>query len=138
MTNNILKFGVVLISLMAPIGAHAQGVVDGAANGADRGNAAAGPVGAVVGGVVGGVTGGVNGLLGIDQRPRFRDYVVREHRPSYRYSQDVRTGAILPMEGVQYYEVPSEYGATPYRYAVVNDQTVLVDPATGRIVQIVN
>lgn len=138
MTNNILKFGAVLISLMAPMCAHAQGVAAGAANGADRGNAAAGPVGAVVGGVVGGVAGGVDGLLGIDQRPRFRDYVVHEHRQSYRYSEDVRAGAILPSDGVQYYEVPPEYGVTTYRYAVVNDRTVLVDPSTHRIVQIID
>jgi hypothetical protein len=137
MTNNFFKFSAVLISLLAPIDAHAQGVADGAANGAQRGNAAAGPVGAVVGGVVGGVTGGVDGLLGIDQRPRFHDYVVREHRPSYRYSEDVRAGAILPTDGVQYYEVPPEYGVTTYRYAIVNDRTVLVDPGTHRIVQIV-
>jgi hypothetical protein len=105
---NMLKFGAVLLSLslLAPIGAQAQGVVGGAANGADQGNAVAGPVGAVVGGV----TGGVDGLLGIDQRPRFRDYVVREHHPSYQYSEAVRTGAVLPMDGVVYYDVPPEYG----------------------------
>ncbi len=138
MTNNMLKYGAVLLSLLAPIGAHAQGVIGGAANGADQGNAAAGPVGAVVGGVVGGVTGGVDGLLGIDQRPRFRDYVVHEHHPSYRYNEALRTGAVLPMEGVQYYDVPPEYGVKVYRYAIVNDQTVLVDPRTHEIVQIVN
>jgi hypothetical protein len=138
MTNNILKFGAVLISLMAPVCANAQGVAAGAADGADRGNAAAGPVGAVVGGVVGGVAGGVGGLLGIDQRPRFHEYVVHEHRPSYRYSEDVRAGAILPPDGVQYYEVPPEYGVTTYRYAIVNDRTVLVDPSTHRIVQIID
>ena len=137
---NMLKFGAVLLSLslLAPIGAQAQGVVGGAANGADQGNAVAGPVGAVVGGVVGGVTGGVDGLLGIDQRPRFRDYVVREHHRSYQYSEAVRTGAVLPMDGVVYYDVPPEYGVGAYRYAVVNNETVLVDPRTHEIVQIVD
>jgi hypothetical protein len=140
MTSKMLKFGAVLLSLslLAPIGARTQGVGGGAANGADQGNAVAGPVGAVVGGVVGGVTGGVDGLLGIDQRPRFRDYVVREHHPSYRYSEAVRTGAILPEDGVAYYDVPPEYGVRTYRYAIVNDQTVLVDPRTHEIVQIVD
>ncbi len=138
MTNDMLKYGAVLLSLLAPIGARAQGVGGGANNGAEQGNAVAGPVGAVVGGVAGAVTGGVDGLLGIDQRPRFRDYVGHEHHPSYRYNEAVRTGAILPGEGVAYYDVPAEYGVRTYRYAIVNDQTVLVDPSTGRIVQIVD
>jgi hypothetical protein len=138
MTNNMLKYSAVLLLLLAPIGANAQGVVGGAANGADQGNAVAGPVGAVVGGAVGAVTGGVDGLLGIDQRPRFRDYVVHERHPSYRYGEEVRTGVILPADGVQYYDVPPEYGVRTYRYAIVNDQTVLVEPGTRRIVQIVN
>ena len=137
MTNKLLVGGALLISFLAPIGAQAQGVVDGAANGANQGNHDAGPVGAIIGGVVGGVTGGVNGLLGIDQRPRFRDYVTSEHRPSYRYQEEVRDGAVLPSDGVIYYDVPPEYGVKGYRYTVVNDQTVLVDPSTHAIVQIV-
>jgi flavorubredoxin len=34
-------------------------------------------------------------------------------------------------------EVPKEYGVTKYRYTVVNDRTVLVDPGTHRIVQVI-
>jgi uncharacterized protein DUF1236 len=117
--------------------AQAQGVVGGAQRGAEEGAAAAGPVGGVVGGVLGGVAGGVAGLLGVDQRPRFRQYVVREGRPSYRYQEDVRVGAVLPSSGVQYYEVPQEYGVREYRYTVVNDRVVLVEPRTRRIVQII-
>jgi hypothetical protein len=117
--------------------AQAQGVVGGAQRGAEEGAAAAGPVGGVVGGVLGGVAGGVAGLLGVDQRPRFRQYVVREGRPSYRYREDVRVGAVLPSSGVEYYEVPQEYGVREYRYTVVNDRIVLVEPRTRRIVQIV-
>jgi hypothetical protein len=117
--------------------AQAQGVVGGAQRGAEEGAAAAGPVGGIVGGVLGGVAGGVAGLLGVDQRPRFRQYVVREGRPSYRYQEDVRVGAVLPSSGVQYYEVPQEYGVREYRYTVVNDRVVLVEPRTRRIVQII-
>jgi Protein of unknown function (DUF1236) len=137
MTRNILKSGALIICLVAPIGAHAQGIAAGAANGADQGNAAAGPVGAVVGGVLGGVTGGIDGLLGLNQRPRFREYVIAQHRASYVYADDMRVGAILPPDGVVYYDVPVEYGASGYRYTVVNNQTVLVDPRTHTIVQIV-
>ena len=137
MTNHILKCSVLAIALMAPAGVQAQGVVNGASNGAEEGNHAAGPVGAVVGGAVGAVTGGINGLLGIDQRPRFRRYVVEEHLPSYRYEQNLAVGVVLPADNVRYYEVPREYGVTKYRYTVVNDEVVLVDPGTRRVVQIV-
>jgi hypothetical protein len=134
---HIFKTSALLIALMAPLAADAQGVVKGAANGAEQGNDAAGPVGAIVGGAVGAVTGGINGLLGIDQRPRFRQYVIKEHRPSYQYQESLAVGGVLPAEGVEYYEVPPEYGVTKYRYTVVNDRVVLVEPGTRRIVQIV-
>ena len=114
-----------------------QGVPNGVERGSRDGERAAGPVGAVVGGVIGGVVGGVNGILGVDQRPRFRSYAVEQHRPSYRYNEDVRIGAVLPEQGVTYYDVPPEYGVHEYRYTVVNDRTVLVDPRTHRIVEVV-
>ena len=69
----------------------------------------------------------VAGLLGADQRPRFRHYVVTErHTPSYRWGGRVAVGETLPTEGVTYYEVPAEYGVRDYRYTVVNGHTVLV------------
>ena len=120
-----------------PVVAQAQGVPGGVERGSREGERAAGPVGAVVGGVIGGVVGGVTGVLGVDQRPRFRSYVVEQRRPSYQYSEDVRVGAVLPEQGVTYYDVPPEYGARDYRYTVVNNRTVLVDPRTHRIVDVV-
>ena len=57
--------------------------------------------------------------------------------PSYRYQDEVRVGAVLPSAGVTYYEVPAEYGVRNYRYTRVNNRTVLVDPRTHQIVQIV-
>ncbi len=65
---------------------------------------------------------------------------VERHYPSYEYRDDLRVGAVLPEEGVTYYEVPPEYtSAREYRYTVVNgDNTVLVDPRTHTIVQIVD
>ena len=91
----------------------------------------------MVGGVVGSVVGRVASVLGVDQRPRFHSYVVEQHRPSYRYGEEVRVGAVLPEEGVTYYDVPPEYGVHDYRYTVVNGRTVLVEPRTRRIVEIV-
>lgn len=122
-----------------PLTAQTQGIAGGAARGAQEGGEAAGPLGAAVGGVVGGVTGGVAGLLGVDQRPRFRDYVIREHRSAYRLREPVRVGTVLPPTGVTYYAIPREFGVGPeYRYAVVNDVVVLVDPITRQVVEVVD
>src|SRR4029079_6912216 len=92
-----------------------------------------GPVGAVVGGVGGAIVGGIAD----DRRSQFNTYVVKERRNSYKYDRDVVAGAELPSSGVTYYEVPSEYGVKNYRYTVVNNRTVLVDPHSHRIVQII-
>ena len=75
---------------------------------------------------------------GVEDRPRFREYVVREHHPSYRYDNDFQVGAVLPESGVVYYDVPADYHVTGYRYTFVNDHAVLVDPRTHRIVQIID
>src|ERR1700758_5007751 len=83
-----------LVALFAGSPASAQGTVRGAQEGAAEGGRAAGPVGAVVGGAVGAATGTIGGILGVQDRPRFREYVVREKRPSYRYQQDVRVGTV--------------------------------------------
>src|SRR4029077_10301168 len=123
----------IVVAVYLPIASPAQGVPGGVERGARDGERAAGPVGAVVGGVIGGVVGGVGGILGVDERPRFRSYVVEQRRPSYQYREDVRVGAVLPEQGVTYYEVPQEYGVRDYRYTVVNGRTVLVDPRTHRI-----
>ena len=128
---------VVVASLTMPLAAQAQGIAGGAQRGAEEGAAAAGPIGGVIGGVVGGVAGGITGLLGVDQRPQFRQYVVRQGTPSYRYQDEVRVGTVLPSSGVQYYEVPAEYGVRGHRYTVVNDRVVLVEPSTRRIVQVI-
>jgi hypothetical protein len=134
---SILVAGALAFCLSASPSTYAQGVLPGAQNGAEQGNDAAGPVGGVVGGAVGAVTGGINGLLGIKERPRFKQYVIKQHPRSFTYDEPVTVGAVLPPDGIEYYEVPAQYGHVTYRYTVVNDEVVLVDPGTRRIVQIV-
>lgn len=148
MRNTVLMAAALAAGIAAaPVsGALAQGTIPGAASGArsgaDTGAAVGGPVGGVVGGVVGGAvgaaTGTVGGILGIDTRPRFRTYVESRNVPSYRYREEVRVGTVLPADGVTYYEVPAEYGVRDHRYTVVNDRTVLVEPRTRRIVEIID
>jgi Protein of unknown function (DUF1236) len=131
------RFGIAVVTalLASPLAVQAQGVPAGAERGAAEGSAVGGPVG----GAVGGVAGGVGGLLGINEAPRFHDYVIREHRSSYHYGEEPRVGMILPPAGVVYYRVPREYGVSPrYRYTVVNNEPVLVDPQTRRVVQVID
>lgn len=139
MKPHVLAVALSTLLLAAPVAAQAQGIVGGAQRGANQGDDAAGPVGAVVGGAVGAVVGGVDGLLGVRQRPRFREYVVNEHVPSYAWTGEVQPGVVLPDTGITYYEVPAGYGVrSGYRYTVINGETVLVDPATRRVVQVVD
>jgi hypothetical protein len=77
------------------------------------------------------------GSIAVDQRPAFREYIVRERVPTYTIPDRVIVGGVLPEAGITYYDVPQTYGATPYRYTVVNGQTVLVEPRSRRIVQVV-
>jgi hypothetical protein len=136
-TNSIFA-AAVFAALALPLTAQAEGTVRGAQEGAEEGGRAAGPLGAIVGGAVGAATGTVGGILGVEDRPRFREYVVRERRPSYRYTEEIRVGTVLPESGVTYYEVPAEYHAPNYRYTYVNERPVLVDPRTRRIVEIID
>lgn len=137
MKRTMMALAMISAGALIPAVASAQGVPGGIERGARDGERAAGPVGAIVGGTVGGVVGGVAGVLGVDQRPRFRSYVVEQHRPSYRYQENLAAGAVLPEDDVTYYDVPPEYGVRDYRYTVVNDRAVLVDPRTRRVVEIV-
>lgn len=136
----MLKF-IALTGLLiaAPVAALAQnapaaqgGALSGAATGAVGGAIVGGPIGAVVGGVGGAVVGAIIG----DNTPKFQAYVVEQRRPSYTYAQPLVVGGVLPESGIQYYDVPREYGETNYRYTVVNNRTVLVDPQTRRVVQV--
>ncbi|MCI0598561.1 MAG: DUF1236 domain-containing protein [Beijerinckiaceae bacterium] len=100
--------------------------------GAQEGSEAAGSRGAAIGGAA--------GLLSAGQRPRFREYAMRQHRPSpYSLREPVTAGTLLPPAGITLYEIPREYGVAPeYRYAVVNNLVLLVDPVTHQIVEVID
>jgi Protein of unknown function (DUF1236) len=111
MRNRILAIAAIATALGAPIAAQAQGTV-----------------GVVVD----------SGGIAVEQRPAFREYVVRERVPTYTVPDRVIVGGVLPEAGITYYDVPQTYGSTPYRYTVVNGQTVLVEPRTRRVVQVID
>ena len=119
MRNKILAIAAIAGVIGAPIAAQAQGVTTGVVRG-----------GSVI------VNEDIDGIA-VDQRPAFREYIIREHVPNYTIPDRVIVGGVLPETGVMYYDVPQTFGVTPYRYTVVNGQTVLVEPRTRRIVQVV-
>jgi uncharacterized protein YcfJ len=134
MAKKLLLAGAVLASL-APAAAFAQsgGAAAGAATGAVGGAIVGGPVGAAVGGVTGAIVGGIAD----QQQPEFRTYVTTQKVPSYTYKEEVRVGAVLPETGVTYHEVPAEYKVKGYKYTVVNNTPVLVEPSSHKIVQVI-
>ena len=118
MRNRILAIAAIAAAIGAPIAAQAQSDTVGSAHGSS----------AVINENVGGIA--------VDQRPAFREYIVRERVPEYTIPDRVIVGGVLPETGVTTYDVPETYGSTPYRYTVVNGRTVLVEPRTRRIVQV--
>jgi hypothetical protein len=117
MRNRILGLAAIATALGAPVAAQAQntvGVVRGESVIVDNGDG-----------------------IAVEQRPAFREYVVRERVPTFTVPDRVIVGGVLPEAGITTYDVPQTYGATPYRYTVVNGQTVLVEPRTRRVVQVI-
>jgi len=120
MRNRLFAIAAIAGAIAAPIAAQAQTTIT---------------TGVAGGGTV--VIGEHEGIAA-DQRPAFREYIVRERVPDYTISERVVVGGVLPEAGVTYYDVPQSFGMTPYRYTVVNGQTILVEPRTRRIVQVVD
>lgn len=120
MRNKILAIAAIAGALGGPVAAQAQSEIT---------------TGAVRGGTV--VINDADGIA-VDRRPAFREYVIRERVPTYTIPDRVVVGGILPEAGITYYDVPQTYGATSYRYTVVNGRTVLVEPRSRRIVQVVD
>ena len=120
MRTRILAIAAIAGAMAAPIAAQAQSTITTGVRG-----------GSTV------VIGEHEGIVA-EQRPAFREYIVRERVPNYTMSERVVVGTVLPETGVTYYDVPQSFGSTPYRYTVVNGQTILVEPRSRRIVQVVD
>lgn len=119
MTASLLACGPVLAQSTTVQGAH-----DGARVGAEVG----GPVGGVVGGTVGAAVGAAIEIPNavITSIPRGeRSVVVRER---------VVVGEPLP-PSVELRVVPNH---TEYRYAVVNDRRVIVEPRTRKVIRVID
>ena len=77
-------------------------------------------------------------IFKVEDRPRFHEFIVKQHHTPFRFKEEVRIGTVLPAAGVEFFAVPAEYHVRPeYRYAVVNDRVVIVEPGSRRIVEII-
>ena len=128
--NNRFAVSLIAASLLASGAAYAQSTTaTGAANGAVVGGAVAGPVGAAVGGTVGAAVG-----LGLEIPNAVITSIQGERVPSVTVRERVVVGEPLPAS-VELRPVP-QYNE--YRYAVVNDRRVIVEPRTRKIIKIID
>jgi hypothetical protein len=125
MRNTAIALTTLVTALGTTLAAHAQGVTVGVAPSTD-----------VV--VTQPVEVAPDGGIAYEQRPAFREYVVTERVPSFTVPQRIGVGTILVDDGVALYDVPQRFGATPFRYTVVNGETVLIEPRTRRIMQVID
>lgn len=117
------------LAILTPSLAFAQAsTATGAVGGAAVGAVVGGPVGAVVGGAVGATMGAA-----AEPPAEVRSYVIREDVPSVRMERQVVVGEPLPST-VRVYKVPNY---TQYEYTVVNDQRVIVEPSTRKVIQVI-
>jgi hypothetical protein len=125
-----LFVALIAATALAPAALHAQGTtVGGAVGGAAVGGVVGGPPGAAVGAVIGGTIGA------IAEPPReVITYVERDRGPSVVVEERVVVGEPLPPT-VELRAIPEH---REYRFAVVNNQRVIVDPRTRRVIKIIN
>jgi hypothetical protein len=126
---NRIAVSLIAASLFASGAAFAQSTtVQGAHEGARTGAEVGGPIGGIVGGTVGAAVGAAveipNAVITAIPRGE-RSVVVRER---------VVVGEPLP-PSVELRVVPNH---TEYRYAVVNDRRVIVEPRTRKVIRVID
>lgn len=125
-----LAVSLIAASLLTSGAAFAQSTTAaGAVNGARAGGDVAGPVGAIVGGTVGAAVGAA-----VEIPNAVITSVTAERVPSVTVRERVVVGEPLPPT-VELRTVPRY---TEYRYAVVNDHRVIVEPRTRKVIKIID
>lgn len=73
-----------------------------------------------------------------DQQTKIKAYVTKQKPKSVAVPSGVTvsTGSTLP-ETVELESFPADVGVSQYRYSVIGDRTVVVDPGTRRIIQVI-
>ena len=125
-----LAVSLLAAAMLVPGAAFAQSTTaTGAANGARAGGDVGGPIGEVVGGTVGAAVG-----AGLEIPNAVIRSIQGERAPSVRVRERVVVGEPLPRT-VELRPVPNY---TEYRYAVVNDRRVIVEPRTRKVIKIID
>jgi Protein of unknown function (DUF1236) len=117
------------IIALSPAVAFAQAsTVGGAVGGAAVGGVVGGPVGAIIG-------AGVGGAIGNAAEPpdEVVTYVRRDSAPTVTTRERVVVGEPLPST-VELRTVPQH---TEYSYAVVNNQRVIVEPRSRKVIKVI-
>jgi hypothetical protein len=117
------------VALSPSIGFAQESTVGGAVGGAVIGGVVGGPPGAIIGGAIGGTVG-----MAAEPPAEVRSYVVERRAPSVAIERELVVGEPLPPT-VTLRTIPKH---TEYRYAIVNDKRVIVEPRTRRVVQIID
>ncbi len=86
---------------------------------------------------------GAGDVISASQKPEFLAYVKRRQMQSDPQLTDpqlkrVSVGDVLPDSSVRYYGIPLRYGTPFYRFVVIGEEAVIVDPSTGRIIQVID
>lgn len=71
-----------------------------------------------------------------EQSGKIKSYFMKEKPKSVKIQESVTVGATLPA-AVELHAFPADVGVTQYRYTMINDRAVLVEPSTRRIIQII-
>jgi hypothetical protein len=130
MMKNRFAVSLLAVSLLASGAVFAQSTTEqGAVNGARTGGDVAGPVGATVGGTVGAAVG-----AGLEIPNAVITSLLGERGPSVTVRERVVVGESLPST-VELRPVPNY---SEYRYAVVNDRRVIVEPRTRKVIKIID
>jgi hypothetical protein len=116
-----LLAGVITAVALCPVLALAQSPAE---RGYDEGYRAGGPIGGLIGGAAG---------TAIELPADVLGFVTGHPRPYQRVEEEIVIGERLPSR-VHVYAIPRD---RRYAYAYVNDERVIVDPRTRRIVRIV-
>ena len=125
-----LTGSLIALSLLVSNGAFAQSTTaTGAVNGARTGGAVAGPIGEIVGGTVGAAVGAA-----VEIPNAVITSIPDDRVPSVTIQDRIVVGEPLPA-AVEVRPVP---GYSDYRYAVVNDRRLIVDPRTRRVIRIID
>ena len=76
--------------------------------------------------------------IGQPEQTRIKEYVVKEKVKPFMMKERVAVGATLPSD-VELAPVPSDWGpsVSKYRYVYTNDNVVLVDPTSRRVIHII-